>query len=264
MRKNYRGGTVILITFFFCLIAYAGYAQNFEKLIAEGDEYAEKKFDDNKALEVYKRVESLSPGNYEVLWRISRAYVDIGEHLPDKNNEEKDEQLKMYNIALEYANKAINTNADGTMGYLRRAIANGKIALFKGVFTVIGLVKDVRRDLEKAIQLNNADTHQLAVSHYVLGRTHAKVCEKPYLLHLPLGLGWGDREVAASEYEKAIELDPSFIMFRLDAARNYVEQENYQQAKEHLYKIPYFSKNDEDDDKCKTEAAELLNEIKNK
>lgn len=53
-------------------------------------------------------------------------------------------------------------------------------------------------------------------------------------------------------------------MFRLDAAKNYIEMDEYQKAKEHLYKIPHLAKNDEDDERFKAEAATLLNEIKNK
>lgn len=248
--------------FLFCSLA--AFSQEADQLVAQGDEFAEKKFDNGKALEAYEKALLLRPADYDILWRISRAHVDIGEHLPEQTEAQKDAQLKVYEKALDYANKAVKANPAGTMGYLRRAIANGRIALFKGVFSVIGLVKSVRKDLEKAIELNNAGSHQLAVAHYVLGRTHAKLCEKPYLLRLPLGLGWGDREVAASEFEKAIAIDPDFIMFRLEAANNYVEMEEYQKAKQHLYKIPSLQKGDEDDERFRKEAAALLETIKNK
>ena len=264
MKHRQRSFSSFLFLLLFTFICVSVQAQTVEQIITEGDEYAEKKFDNGKALEIYLKGLKNSTGNHDLLWRISRAYVDIGEHLPDKTDEQKDEQLKTFQQALDYANQAIKANPHSSMGFLRRAIANGKIALFKGVFSVIGLVKDVRADLEKAIQLKTADEHQTAVAHYVLGRTHAKVCEKPYLVRLPLGLGWGDREISADEYEKAIALRPNFIMFRLDAAKNYVEMDEYQKAKEHLYKIPHLAKNDEDDERFKTEAATLLNEIKNK
>jgi tetratricopeptide (TPR) repeat protein len=240
------------------------FAQDLKSLLAEGDVYAENKFDDRKALEIYKKAESLDPKNYGVLWRISRAYVDIAEHLPAGNDEQRKEQLSMYHLSLDYAEKTIKANASGMMGYLRRAISNGRVALSKGVFSQIGLIKEVKADVEKAIQLHNEDTHQLAVAHYVLARAHDKVCEKAYLVRLPLGLGWGDRKTDMDEYEKAISLNQDFIMFRLDAARNYIEMSEYQKAKEHLYKIPKLGVHDEDDVQFKKEAAALLLEIKNK
>jgi tetratricopeptide (TPR) repeat protein len=264
MRPTRFLSTLAILCGLLILNAHPAFSQDADQLIAQGDEFAEKKFDNKSALEAYEKAAALRPNDYNILWRISRAYVDIGEHLPDQTDALKDAQLKVYEQSLGYANQAISANPKGTMGYLRRAIVNGRIALIKGVISVIGLVKEVRRDLEKAIELNNGGTHQLAVAHYVLGRTHAKVCEKPYLLRLPLGLGWGDRDVAAAEFEKAVSLNPDFIMFRLDAARNYVEMDEYQKAKQHLYKIPSLQKGDEDDDRFRKEAAALLETIKNK
>ena len=266
-RRFLRGpfiAAVLFMTFMNRSGIFVVHAQDLKQFIADGDVYAEKKFDDRKALEIYKKAEALSPGNYQLLWRISRAYVDIAEHLPAGNDEQKKEQLSMYHLSLDYAEKTIKANPSGMMGYLRRAISNGRVALSKGVFSQIGLIKDVKADLEKAIQLHNEDNHQLAVAHYVLARAHDKVCEKPYLVRLPLGLGWGDRKTASEEYEKAIILNQDFIMFRLDAARNYVEMDEYQKAKNHLYKIPQLGIHDEDDPQFKNEASSLLQEIRNK
>jgi len=52
------------------------------QLIAQGNEFSEKVFDNQKALEKYTEALALSPNDYEILWRLSRTYVDIGEHLP--------------------------------------------------------------------------------------------------------------------------------------------------------------------------------------
>ncbi|NOY06841.1 MAG: hypothetical protein GXO82_09470 [Chlorobi bacterium] len=244
------------------LFSASAWSQDAQSLIKQGDEFY-RKFDNEKALENYLAALKLDQNNHEALWKTSRAYVDIAEHMPAETDEQEDAQLKMYEKGLEYAEKAIKTDPGSMMGYLRRAIVKGRIALFKGVFNAISLVNDVKEDVEKAIKLGNAPDDQVAVAHYVLARAHAKVCDKPYLVRLPLGLGWGDRDVAAEEYEKAISLNPKFIMFRLDAARNYVEMDEYQKAKDHLYKIPYLPISDEDDKQFKKEAAELLEEIKN-
>jgi tetratricopeptide (TPR) repeat protein len=253
----------IRFIFLALLFTVAASAQDIKALVAEADACAEQKFDNRKALEALNRAEKLEPKNYAVLWRLSRTWVDIAEHLPAQTDAQKDEQLRQYQTALDYAQKAIAANPNGMMGYLRRAIANGRIALFKGVFSVVGLVKDVKSDCEKAIKIGGEEPRQMATAHYVLGRTHAKVCEKPYLVRLPLGLGWGDRDVAAEEFEKAIVLNPEFIMFRLDAARNYAEMDEYKKARAHLGKIPSLPTRDEDDERFRKEAASLLGSIKN-
>jgi len=63
-------------------------------------------------------------------------------------------------------------------------------------------------------------------------------------------------------FEQAIALRPSFIMYRLDAAKAYIEEDEFDKAREQLTKIATLGKEDEDDDQFKKEAAELLEKIK--
>ena len=230
------------------------------QLIAEGDKFSEKVFDNKKALEKYTEAFSLSPNHYEILWRLSRTYVDIGEHLPDKTDAEKDKQLEYYEKSVDFAQKAIAANPNGAMGYTREAIAKGRIALFKGPFKAPGLVKQTKADCEKAISLNPSD----ATAYYVLGRSHAKVMEKPGFVRWAAGLDWASMDDAIKNYEKSIELRPNFIMYRLDCAKAYIEMDEYKKAREHLTKIATLPTEDEDDDVFRKEALELLNTIKDK
>jgi len=231
-----------------------------QKLVAEGDEFTTKVFDNQKALEALQKALVLSPNNYDVLWRVSRSYVDIGEHQPAKSDDEKKKQLETYEKALDFANKAVAANANGTMGYTRRAIASGRIALFRGVWESLDIVKKTKADIEKAIELDATNPG----AYYVLGRTHAKVSEKPRIVRWPLGLSWASLDEAIKNYEKAISLRPGFLMYRLDAARAYVEADNYAKAKEQLAAAIAATKQDEDDDQFRKEAQELMEKIKNK
>jgi len=228
------------------------------QLIAQGNEFAEKTFNNEKALEKYNAALSLSPDNYEILWRLSRTYVDIGEHLLKNSDTEKQKQLEYYKKSLDFARKAIASNPKGAMGYTREAIANGRIALFSGIWESLDLVKQTKADCEKAISLDPTE----ATAYYVLGRTNAKVCEKPRIVRWPLGLGWADMDDAIKNYEKSIELRPNFIMYRLDCARAYIEMDEYEKARVHLTKIASLPDEDEDDDIFRKEAVELLEKIK--
>lgn len=241
-------------------IAAAPDSSKVDKLIAQGNEYAEKTFDNQKAIQAFEAALAVEPNNYEVLWRLSRSLIDYGEHLPANTDEEKAKQLQTYEKALEYANKAIAANGNGSMGYTRRAIANGRIALFKGVWESLDLVKQTKADCEKAIALdaNNATVY------YVLGRTHLKVCEKPRIVRWPLGLGWANMEESIKNFEKAIALRKDFIMYRLDCARAYVEEDEYDKARNHLTAIASLATADEDDGQFRKEAQELLEKIKGK
>lgn len=241
------------------MIVLPAVSQSVDDLTAEAERLATVDFENQKALDKLLQAEKIAPGNYDVLWRISRAYVDIGEHLPGKTDAEKEKQLEYYQKALDYSEKAIAANPNSSTGYVRRAIANGRVALFKGVWSAIDFVKQTKADCEKAIAIDPKDH----VAYYILGRTHAKLCEKSKMIRWPLGLGWANMEEAIQNYEKAISLRSNFIMYRLDAARAYVEEEEFKKAKDHLIAIAAFPKLDEDDDRYRQEAKELLEKIQN-
>ena len=240
--------------------AVASDSSKVSQLITGGDNFSEKTFENQKALDKYNEALALAPNDYEILWRLSRTYVDIGEHLPNKTDAEKKKQLEFYEKSVDFAQKAIAANPSGAMGYTRKAIGSGRIALFRGIWDAIDLVKQTKADCEKAISLDIADP----AAYYVLGRTNAKVCEKPKFIRWPLGLGWANMDDAIKNYEKSIELRPDFIMYRLDCARAYVEMDEYAKAREHLTKISSLTKEDEDDDVFRKEAVELLDKIKDK
>lgn len=256
---------VCTVVLFACVLAPAATAQQsqgdgtgqVQALITEANQLATVTFDNEGALKKYQEAEKLAPDNYDVLWGTSRSYIDIGEHLPGTTDEQRQKQLEYYQKALDYANKTVQAHPTMAQGYLRRAIANGRVALFKGVWESLDLVKAVKADAEKAIALDPKD----ATAEYILGRTHAKVSEKPSIVRWPLGLSWASYEEAVKHYEKAIALRPEFVMYRLDAARAYAELEEYDAARKQLNAIPQIPDKDEDDPKFREEAKQLLKEI---
>lgn len=254
--------STILVLCIFLPVAVAqespvGEPADLKTLLEEANTLATVTFDNGGALKKYQEAEKIDPNNYDMMWGTSRCYIDIGEHLPGKTDEERQAQLDMYQKALDYANRAVTAHPTLAQGYLRRAIANGRVALFKGVWESLDLVKSVKADTEKAIELDPADP----TAHYILGRTHAKVSEKPGIVRWPLGLSWASFEESVQHYEQAISLRPDFVMYRLDAARAYVELDEYDKARKHLQAIPAIPDNDEDDPKFRMEAKELAAQI---
>lgn len=252
----------ILIPFFLIslLITTVIKAQTAESLIKEGDKYTEE-FNNEKALDSYLKADKLSPGNWQILWRISRAYVNIGVHMPANTGDEEDAQLAEFEKALDYSDRSVKLAKDQSVVYIRRAVVNGRIALFKGVFTVGGIVNKVKEDCEKAIRLGNGDAYSMALAHYVLGRTHAKVSEKWAPARAVLGLGWADKETALKELKKAVDMYPDFRMFYLELGKAYIENEEYDKAKFYLNKVVSTVKKDQDDDQVLAEAKQLLKDL---
>lgn len=249
-----------LLTSFLFIPVPAG-AQSADELITEGDKAVEE-FNSRKALELYLKADKMSPGNWQILWRISRAYVDIAEHMPSSTGEEEDLQYAEYEKALAYSENAVKLAPDQSVVYVRRAAANGKIALFKGVFSVAGVVNKVKEDCEKAIRLNNGGKYIQALAHYILGRTHSTVSNKWAPARAVIGLGWADKETAVTELKKSVSLYPDFRMFYLELGKVYLDVDEENKAKEILGKVLTSPKKDEDDDEFLKEAEMLLDEIK--
>jgi tetratricopeptide (TPR) repeat protein len=251
---------ILQISIFFLFITVVLNAQTADSLIKVGDRYIEK-FNNEKALDSYLQADKLSPDNWQILWRISRAYVNIGVHMPSTTGEEEDAQLAEFEKALGYADRAVKIAKDQSVVYVRRAVVNGRIALFKGVFTVGGVVNKVKEDFEKAIKLNNGGDYTQALAHYILGRTHAKVSEKWAPARAILGLGWADKDTALTELKKAVELYPNFRMFYLELGKAYLEDDEYDKAKFYLNKVLESPKKDQDDDQVLAEAKQLLKDL---
>ncbi len=248
---------VIFTSLFLC---FNSTAQSISESAAMSDSLADVAFQNSSALEVLQKAIEQYPKEYMLFWRFSRTYSDMGAALKATTDDEKEQQLALYEKSLDYAEQAVNANPEGSMGYTRRAIANGRIALFKGVWESIGLVKKVKADCEKAIELDK----QNSLAYYIYARTHAKVSEKPKIFRWPLGLSWANIDDAIKNFEIAISLRPNYIMYRLDAAKAFIENEEYEKARANLTAIATLPKAYQLDDDSKKEAAELMEKIKDK
>ena len=235
-------------------------AARISQLIVEADTFADKTFDNKKALEKYQEALSLDSLNYEVLWKISRSSVIIGEHLPAITDEQKEGQLQAYEEAVRYAEKAVAVDPNGSMGYTQRAAANSRVALFKNIWKSSGLMNDVREDCGKAIDLDPKN----AQAYDILGRAHLRLSQRMKLFRWPFGIAWGNTDDAALYFEKAISIQPNFISYRIDAAWAHMENKEYQKARDHLSVISTLPTLSEDDERLRKEAADLLEQIKNK
>ena len=227
-------------------------------LIEQANVFASKYFDSRAALALYNRALSLESSNADLLWHISQAYIDIGEHLPTVTDEEKQQQLAMYEKAFEFAEKSVTADGENSMALTRRAIALSHVCLFKGLWETVGLLKDIRSDLERAVLLDSANH----LAFYALGKTHMRVTERPWILRWPLGLGWGSRSDALRFFETAALLKRDLIEYRVECAKALIEEGEYEKARAHLLLIPGLPTQDEDDEHHRRDARELYETIK--
>lgn len=193
---------------------------------------------------------------YDVLYRMARLHVLLGN---DERNEQQ--QLALYEKALDYGNRAVAANVKGMGGYVYRAAANGNIALFKGIFSVADVVARVRDDAAMAIRLNNDTPFMLAAAHYILGRAHLSLAKKPKLFRSPLGLGWGSIDEAYRNLKRARELRPGFIMFELEYANCLAEMDDDNRAIAHARTIAGMRNQEPGDPQRKQDAVVLIKDL---
>ncbi len=242
---------------FFC---GQSYSQTVEQLIAKADSITDA-FNDDGALKVLLQAEKLDTNNWEIEWRLSRAYSNIAAHMPRETSEQEDKQYATYKVALAHAEKAVRLAPNQSRAYLRRAIVNGRIALFKGVFSVAGVVTKVRDDCRKSLKLNNGTVYDMALTHYILARTHAKLSEKWKPALSVLGLGWADIDTALVHYKKAVQMYPNYIMFYYDYAKALYREDQYKKAKEMLDKALSCKIQERDDPQKLKDSKKLLKEV---
>jgi tetratricopeptide (TPR) repeat protein len=171
----------------------------------------------NQAIDLELSQKSLDPArDFNGKWRKSRVEIFLGDEAKDDSKKQEH-----YQNALKLAEEAILVNSNHGQGYLRKAAAAGKVALFKGILEAREYVAQVRDSASMAIEKSQNDPEVLATAHYILGRTHLKLSDTPFVIRKPIGLGWGNVSEAEKNILKATELKPDSVLFWTEAAKLY-------------------------------------------
>ncbi len=236
---------------------FSGFAQEVDSLIQLGD-LAYEKFDNQSALDYYQKAWKQDPQNYVIAWKLSRAYVDVGETLKDK-----DKRKEYFKKAEEFARKAVELNPSGAKGHLYLSIALGRVALDAGAKERIRLSKEIKAEVDKALELDPNDD----IAWHVLGRWHRKLATLNWIERnfANMFLGGVPKEAsvekAAECFKKAIELNPGHINHHLELAITYEKLGKKDLAIEEYKKVLELPKKDADDDKYKKIAQEKLKKL---
>lgn len=199
-----------------------------------------------------------TPRDFQMLWRLSRIRLLQGDAaLPQSR-----QQDRFYRQAMDIAEQAIKVNPSSPDGYLRRAAAAGKVALFAGALDASDFVLQAKEDVEKVIGMPNVPPITLATAHYILGRTHLKLTETPRPIRMPIGLGFGNLNDALTNLRRARQLRPGFIMIELELARALIANDQSAEARPLLTAIAAMPLTEPGDDTRKSEAAELLKTLR--
>jgi tetratricopeptide (TPR) repeat protein len=239
-------------------------AQTAAEHIAQGDA-AYAAFDDAKALEHYQGALKLEPANYEALWKASRAMVDIADIIPATDKDVKERQQKLYTDATELARKAVAANPKDTWGHFQLAASNGKRLLMLGKKEQINASKEVRAEIDKAIELDPSNH----LAYHALGRWHRRMDEiggaKRFFGNIVYGsIPKGSYEESEKALRKAIELHPEFANHYLELGRTLLALKKTDEAAQCFQKAIDLPKTTSKDDMLKAEAKAELDKLKKK
>ncbi len=233
------------------------FAQEVADLLKKGNE-AYENFDNQAALEYYAKAFEKDSSNYETAWKLSRAYVDVGETIKDK-----EKRKEAYQKGLLYAKKAVELNPDGSKGHLYLSIALGRIALDAGKKEQVRLSKEVKAELDKALAIDPNDD----IALHVLGRWHRKMATLGWIQRKFANIFLGgvpkdaSLDSAVECFQKAIEINPRHINHYLELGITYEKLKQKDKAIEAYKKVLELPKADSDDDLYKEEAKNRLKKL---
>ena len=246
--------TLFVIIF---LLIRIGMAQSLiNKHLAAGDSLFES-FNNPGALDEYLKALELDSTNYEALWKVSRAYVDIGETLKG------DIRAENYKNGELYARKATRVDSQGSKGHLYLSIALGRVALDAGAKERIKLSKEIKKQVDLAIQYDPNDD----IAYHVLGRWNRKLANLSWIERGFANIFLGGVPKDASDenalkcFQKAVELKPGYINHHLELGITYEMMDMKEKARIEYQKCIDLPKSASDDDKYKQEAKERMEDL---
>ena len=221
-------------------------------------------FKTKEALAELQKVLDSDPQNAEALSKIARVYIDFGDVIPESTPDWEAKRLKQYQIAEQYARKAVKADPGVVWGHFYIAVSLGSIATVSPIAKQIDLAGEIRSAIEKAIAIDPPN----GFAYHVYGVWHRKMAEIGKMSRMFASVIYG-RSIPTGSMEKSIEylnkavtLNPTVIASRLELARSYVAVENWSSARSFLTSISGLPMQFSDDAKNKQKAEQLLEEIK--
>ncbi|HTM09125.1 MAG TPA: tetratricopeptide repeat protein [Verrucomicrobiae bacterium] len=220
-------------------------------------------FRTREALQALSRVLQLDPENFEATAKSSRGYIDLGDMIPETDPATREQKLKEYRTAEEYARKAVKLDPQNTWGHFYVAASLGKIASLSSVSKQIDLAGEIRAEIEKSLE----DDPQNGFAYHVYGIWHRKMAEVGHTSRmLASTFLWrsvpkGDLNTSVEYFKKAIALNPKVVAHHLELAKTYISLGKYDLARASLKTSLAQPIKFSDDANHKKEAEKLLKDI---
>jgi len=250
MTLNNIGKIIILLLPAVVLLSGPVSGQQPADFIAAGDSlYA--LYDYGSSIKQYRSACLMDSNSFEAFWKLGRSLNLKGE------TAEEDSQLVIFEEARDAERHALSLKEDDADAHFQLARALGKIALFKGIFKSASLAKEVRRECQRALEIDSL--HDGA--WHILGRWHREVSKKPKILRVPMGLGAANKNDALAFMKKAVEINPENIHHHLEMGNTYRRYKMPEPARREYEKCLELTVRGPLDEKYRDEAKKMLAEM---
>ena len=204
--------------------------------------------------------------NAEAMSKIARVYIDFGDMIPESAPDWQAQRLKQYQIAERYAREAVKADPNLAWSHFYVAASLGSIAAVSPVSKQIDLAGEIRGAIEMALELDP----QNGFAYHLYGVWHRKMAEIGKMKRLfatvifGRSLPQGNMEKSIEYLKKAISLNSTVIVSRLELARSFIAVGNWPSARTWLASIRELAIQFSDDAMLKQKAARLFEEIKDR
>ena len=197
--------------------------------------------------------QALDTADVEVLWRLTRAYVELGQLASEKS-----QKRRFYEAAMQNGQAAIVADSQSCIAFTWLSIAEGTTATVVDFKQKVKLIWQIRDHALRAIQLDPESD----VAYHVMARWHAEIASIGGLKRTMANLLYGDLPEASfhesvAYYQRAIALHDQ-IHHRLELAKVYLRMDDNVEAQEELKDVLAMQSERRLDDQYKAEAKRLL------
>ena len=167
---------------------------------------------------VYDSLLSVDSTRAEVLWRLARLEVCLGDTASE------DDRIRFYENAERFARRSIDADSTVSEGHSWRAAALGSLAMHGGARRKVQLAREIKRELDLAIMYNPEDD----VAHSILGSFYRALGTVSWLERQLAnvflgGIPAGGFEEGEKEFEIAISIAPNALRHHFELGLLYVE-----------------------------------------
>jgi tetratricopeptide (TPR) repeat protein len=225
-----------------------------DSLLVRGDSLYQQ-YQNAEALRYYRQAYLAGPTRYEPLFKMTRAYNDVGEEL------DKSEARRYFEQAITYADTMQMRFPDSMQSYFLMAAAAGNLAQISGGNRKLELSRLVESNIAEAIELDP----EYSPAHVIQGSYYREIATANQALKTLAeiflgGVPDGTLEDSYEALQTALRLDSLNMYAHMEMARTLLAMDQPDAARDHLRAVLELPIANHYHPELKRQARELLDE----